>query len=159
LSPKRTLTKRDRCGKNSQNRLPGASAGVLQLGDSVDPAFFQELVEYLRANDLTNLLGLQVLAKEVPEMMCEFTLKDNGTVILDARDVKNWTSYRFTGFALNGPGMTDIKGDESHAKTNRDTHQVFIDGKIGKEDPLMDILRAEDIIHRVVSPLVGRCIW
>jgi hypothetical protein len=57
---------------------------------------------------LTNLLGLEVLAKEVPDMMCEFILKDNGTVMLDARDVKNWTSYRFTGFALSGVGMTEL---------------------------------------------------
>ena len=36
--------------------------------------------------------------------MCEFVLEDNGNVMLDARDVKNWTSYRFTGFALDRPG-------------------------------------------------------
>jgi hypothetical protein len=115
--------------------------------EGVDPAFFHELVKYLQANDLTNLLGLEVLAKEVPGMMCEFILKDNGTVMLDARDVKKWTSYRFTGFALNGSGMTELKGNQSHAKTVRETHQVFTDGKIGKEDPLIDVLRAEDIIH------------
>ncbi|KAK1976169.1 hypothetical protein LZ30DRAFT_735293 [Colletotrichum cereale] len=115
--------------------------------DGVDPAFFQELVEYLCVNNLTKMLGLEVLAKEVPEMMCEFILKDNGTVMLDARDVKKWTSYRFTGFAVNGPGMTELKGNQSHAKTVRNTHQVFTDGKIGKEDFLMDILRAEDIVH------------
>ncbi|KJZ69737.1 hypothetical protein HIM_10877 [Hirsutella minnesotensis 3608] len=115
--------------------------------DSVDPVFFQEFIEYLRTNNLTNLLGLEVLGKEIPEMMCEFIVKDNGTVMLDARDVKKWTSYRVTGFALNGPGMTELKGNQSHAKTVRETHQVFTDGKIGKEDSLMYVLRAEDIIR------------
>lgn len=113
----------------------------------IDPAFFRELVKYLQVNGLANLLGLEVLGREVPEMMCEFIIKDNGTVMLDARDVKAWTSYRCTGFSIGGPGMTELKGNQSHAKTVRETHQVFTDGKIGKEDPLMDILRAEDIIH------------
>lgn len=115
--------------------------------DSVDPAFFQEFIEYLQANDMTNLLGLEVLGKEVPEMMCEFIMKNDGTVMLDARDVKKWTPYRFTGFALNGPGITELKGNQSHAKTVRQTHQVFTNGKIGKEYSLMGVLRAEDIIH------------
>ncbi|TQN70587.1 hypothetical protein CSHISOI_04880 [Colletotrichum shisoi] len=115
--------------------------------DSVDPTFFHELVEYLRVNNLTEILGLEVLAEEVPEMMCEFILKDNGTVMLDARDAKKWTSYRFTGFAVSEPGMNELKGNQSHAKTVRNTHQVFTDGKICKEDVLMDVLRAEDIVH------------
>jgi len=43
--------------------------------------------------------------------------------------------------------MTELKGNYSHVKTVRETHQIFTDGKIGKEDPLVDILRAKDIIH------------
>lgn len=113
----------------------------------VDSAFFRELVKYLQDNGLTDLLGLEILAEEVPDMMCEFVLKDNGTVILDARDVKKWESYRLTGFALNAPGMIELKGNESHSNTVKGTHQVFIDGKIGKEDPFVDVLKAEDIIH------------
>ena len=72
--------------------------------DGVDAAFFQELAKYLRANDLVDLLGLEVLAEEVPKMMCEFVLKDNGTVMLDSRDVKCWTPFRTTGFVYE-PGM------------------------------------------------------
>lgn len=114
--------------------------------DGIDHTFFLELIDYLQANELTGLLGLEVLGKNTPVMMCEFILKDNGTVMLDAKELKSWTSYRMTGFALNEPGMTELKGNQSHAKTVRETHQVFTDGKIGKEDPLLDILRAEDII-------------
>ncbi|KAK6213598.1 hypothetical protein QIS74_09600 [Colletotrichum tabaci] len=114
--------------------------------DGVDPAFFLELVEYLRVNNLTKTLGLEVLAKEVLEMVCEFILKDNGKVMLDARDVKKWTSYRFTGFAVSEPSMTELKSNQRHAKTVRNTRQVFTDGKIGKEDILMDVLRAKDIV-------------
>ncbi|KAI3395663.1 hypothetical protein diail_1031 [Diaporthe ilicicola] len=116
--------------------------------DGIDPAFFNELAQYLRANDLGNLLGLQVLAQDAREMMCEFVLQDHGTIMLDARDVKAWVPFRTTGFALNSNlSMTELKGGESHAKTTKGTHQGFIDGKIGKEDPLMDALRAENIAY------------
>ncbi|GJC99217.1 hypothetical protein ColKHC_08043 [Colletotrichum higginsianum] len=67
--------------------------------------------------------------------------------MLDVRDVKKWTSCRFAGFAVSEAGMTELKGNQSHAKTVRNTGQVFTDGKIGKEDVLMDGLRAEDIVH------------
>ncbi|KAF2970068.1 hypothetical protein GQX73_g3520 [Xylaria multiplex] len=112
----------------------------------VDAAFFHELIQYLKTNNLVDLLGLQVLAKEVPEMMCEFVVEENGTVMLDARDVKGWTPFRTTGFFC-APGMTGLNNSESHAKTTRDTHKVFVGGKIGKEDPLMDALRAEGIVY------------
>ncbi|KAJ6436396.1 C6 finger domain-containingprotein [Purpureocillium lavendulum] len=116
--------------------------------DGVNPAFFRELAQYLLANDLESLLGLQVLVQDAPEMMCEFVLQDHGTVMLDERYVKAWVPFRTTGFALNSNlSMTELKGGESHAKTTKGTHQVFIGGKIGKEDPLMDALRAEDIVY------------
>jgi hypothetical protein len=62
--------------------------GLIANLDSVDAAFFRELAKDLQANNLVDLLGLEVLGEEVPEMICEFVLKDNGTVMLDSRDVK-----------------------------------------------------------------------
>ncbi|KAK4074650.1 hypothetical protein Purlil1_12906 [Purpureocillium lilacinum] len=116
--------------------------------DGVNPAFFRELAQYLLANGLENLLGLEVLVQDAPEMMCEFVLQNHGTVMLDTRDVKAWKSFRTTGFTLNSNLSTnELKGGQSHAKTTKGTHQVFIDGKIGKEDPLMDALRAEGIVY------------
>ncbi|KAM0513231.1 hypothetical protein ACHAPE_008079 [Trichoderma viride] len=120
--------------------------GPIASLDNVNPVFFEELVKYLQANDLTDLLGLEVLTEEVPEMMCEFVLENNGTVMLDSRDLKSWTPFRTTGFVYK-PGMVDLQGSQSHAKTVRHTHQVLIGGKIGKEDPLMDVLRDEDIVY------------
>ncbi|CAG8904820.1 unnamed protein product [Penicillium nalgiovense] len=113
--------------------------------DGVDLSFFKHLADYVRDNDLESLLGLQVLAKDVPKMMCEFVLERNGTVMLDARDVKNWNPYWVTGFIANELGMTELKGAESHTETTTGNHQVFISGKIGKEDSLIDILQAEGI--------------
>ncbi|KAI1292464.1 hypothetical protein F5Y03DRAFT_375864 [Xylaria venustula] len=113
---------------------------------SVDAAFFHELVHYLQTNDLVDLLGLQVLAKEMPEMMCEFVVEHNGTVMLDSRDVRAWIPFLTTGF-FDAPGMTTLQGGEHHTKNVKGNHQVFIGGKIGKEGPLMDALRAEGIVY------------
>ena len=115
--------------------------------DDVDPAFFQDLVSYLRAHHLVDLLGLQVLTKDVPAMMSEFVLADNSTVMLDERYVKNCgTPFRITGFFLEEPSMTEFKDGETHAPTVRGTHQVFTNDKIETENQLMAVLRSDDII-------------
>jgi hypothetical protein len=117
---------------------------VTDLKD-VDSAFFHELVRYLQANHLTTLLGLQVLAKEVPDTMCEFVIENNGTVMLDERAVKGWIPYRTTGYTGGSvPGV--LQAGEHHAKTIMNTHKVYVDSEIGMEHVLMDVLRAEDII-------------
>lgn len=115
--------------------------------DGVDPVFFQELVRYLRAHHLADLLGLQVLTDDVLAMMSEFILADNGAVMVDERDVKNrGTPFRITGFFLEEPGVTEFKDGETHAPTARGTHQVFTNNKIETENQLMAILRREDIV-------------
>ena len=84
----------------------GPTAG---LGD-VDPVFFQELARYLQAHHLVDLLGLQVLADDVPPTMSEFVLADNDTVMLNERDVKaRGTPFHITGFFLEEPGITELK--------------------------------------------------
>jgi hypothetical protein len=107
--------------------------------------FFGELARYLNVNHLMDVLGLEILTEKVPEMVCEFILKDEGTVMLDEKHVKGWMPHRVTGFAVS-PGMTELKGGQAHAKTVKGTHQVFIDGKIGGEDSLIEVLRSEGII-------------
>ncbi|KAK9847709.1 hypothetical protein MYU51_018331 [Penicillium brevicompactum] len=95
--------------------------------DGVDLAFFKHLADYVRDNDLESLLGLQVLAKDVPKTI----------------EVNNWNPYCVTGFIANELGMTELKGAKSHTETTTGNHQVFISGKISKEDSLIDILQAE----------------
>jgi 6-pyruvoyl-tetrahydropterin synthase len=115
--------------------------------DDVDPVFFQELVRYLQAHHLVDLLGLQVLTNGVRPTMSEFVVADNGTVMLDERDVKaRGTPFRITGFFLEESRMTEFKNGESHAPTVRGTHQVFTNDKIETEDQLMAVLRSEDIV-------------
>lgn len=85
--------------------------------------FFQELVRYLQAHHLVDLLGLQVLTDNIPAIISEFILADNGTVILDNRDIKSRrTPFRITRFFLKEPGITKFKDGETHAPTIRGTH-------------------------------------
>ena len=76
----------------------------------VDPAFFRALAEYLLVNQITDLLGLQVLSSNVSPLMCEFVMQNDGIVMLDARDVKGWVPYRTTGYMANEAGITELKG-------------------------------------------------
>ncbi|KAJ5741045.1 hypothetical protein N7493_000917 [Penicillium malachiteum] len=79
--------------------------------------------------------------------MSEFVLANNGTVMLDERDVKNCgTPFRITGFHLEESGMLEFKDGETHAPTVRGTHQVFTNGKVETENQLMSILRSEGIV-------------
>lgn len=80
--------------------------------------------------------------------MSEFVLADNGTAMLDERDVKACgTPFCITGFFLEEPRMTEFKNGETHAPTVRGTYQVFTNNKIETENQLMAILRSEDIFN------------
>ncbi|OQE70214.1 hypothetical protein PENNAL_c0119G02126 [Penicillium nalgiovense] len=84
---------------------------------------------------------------EIWPTMSEFVLADNGTVMLDERDVKACgTPFCITGFFLEEPRMTEFKNGETHAPTVRGTYQVFTNNKIETENQLMAILRSEDIV-------------
>jgi len=122
--------------------------GPLADIDSVNPAFFSEFIDYLKAQDLTNVLGLQVLSKGASKDMVEIVLQGSGTVMLDSDSAEVGSIYRTTGWVLGGEdGITTFKGGESHAKTTKGTHQVFIDGKpLSTIDALMAALRGEGII-------------
>ncbi|KAI9764295.1 MAG: hypothetical protein M1840_008586 [Geoglossum simile] len=94
-------------------------------------AFFEELIEYLHNHALASVLGLQVLYEGQSKQMVEFVLKDVGTVMLDVSEAKYGTISRVTGWVVSGEGgLVEFKGAEAHAKTTKDTHQVFINGKV-----------------------------
>lgn len=113
-----------------------------------DPAFFQELIEYLQKNALASVLGLQVLSEVLSKQLVEIVLKDVGTVMLDASEAKHGDIYRVTGWCVDQEGgLVDFKGQESHAKTTKGTHQVFISGKqLPDLAALKSLLKGEGII-------------
>ena len=117
----------------------------------VHPSFFSELAQYLVVNDLSGVLGLQVLNRPTlpQEQMLEFVLGEKATAILREQDVNHGGIYRTTGwsFGQNDDGIISVKGSESHAKTTKGTHQVFINGKpLPTVEAVKDVLRKEGVI-------------
>ncbi|KAK0617924.1 hypothetical protein B0T17DRAFT_618574 [Bombardia bombarda] len=115
-----------------------------------DNAFVVALKAHLRKHDLESLIGLQVLDEHKDKQLQEFVLGDNnGAVMLDAEDTKISQSCRVTGYVVetNESGVTELKGNETHSPTIRQTHQVFTDGKpLPDEKSLMNALRADGVI-------------
>lgn len=116
--------------------------------DSTDPGFFRELIEYLQNNGLSSVLGLQVLYGGHSNNMVEMVLEDVGTVMLDASETKHGGVYRVTGWRVDQDGgMVSFSGGESHAKTTKGTHQVFVGGKALPDiAALKSLLKDEGII-------------
>jgi hypothetical protein len=96
----------------------------------IDEAFFAELVSYLARNNLSHLLGLQILLEGVPESMFELVL-DQGTIMLDEAAVHGCSASRQTGwtFELKGGEPRARAANETHAKKTSGNHQVFNAGK------------------------------
>lgn len=115
-----------------------------------DDAFIVALKAYLQKHSLESIIGLQVLNEDKDKQLQEFVLgNNNGTVMLDAEDTKIVESYRVTGYVVetNELGLTELKGNETHTPTIRQTHQVFTDGKpLPDEKSLMNALRADGIV-------------
>ncbi len=122
--------------------------GPLNDVTSVHPRFFLELIEYLQVNNLASVLGLQILDREPSKEMVEIVLKDNGTVMLDTQEAKYGDLYRVTGWRIESEDrILAFKGEESHAKTTKGTHQVFVDGKALLDlATLKVLLKNEDVI-------------
>lgn len=115
---------------------------------STDPAFFQELIEYLQKHALASVLGLQVLYDRPPKQIVEIVLKDVSAIMLDTLEAKYGDLYRVTGQCVDEKnGLVDFKGGQSYAKTTKGTRQVFVDGKALLDlAALKSLLQGEDII-------------
>lgn len=109
--------------------------------DTADDQFIKDFFTYLSGNGLANVLGLQLLHGVSSNPIVEFVLENSGTVMLDAAEVRHGGLYRCTGWSVTAGG-TEFNGGESHAKTNKGTHQVFIGGK-----PLPDIAALKSLLH------------
>ncbi|KAL6364214.1 hypothetical protein LRP88_02130 [Fusarium phalaenopsidis] len=107
----------------------------------VGEGFLKEFVEYLVANNLTDLLGLQVLTECGGQSMSELIL-DNGTIMLDNSVIKGCTPYRITGWnfevAHGNPRVCSSR--ELHAKRSGNNHEVYNAGK-----PLPKLENVEDL--------------
>ncbi|KAI1316899.1 hypothetical protein F5Y16DRAFT_393034 [Xylariaceae sp. FL0255] len=104
--------------------------GLLPDFSTVSKDFLPAFVEYLVANDLASLIGLQVLGDSVKQSMCELIL-NHGTVMLQAASIKNCELARVTGWTFEaGPyGPRACQANETHTKMNSGNHKVFNAGK------------------------------
>ncbi|KAK0610656.1 hypothetical protein B0T17DRAFT_500526, partial [Bombardia bombarda] len=108
----------------------------------IHESFLLDFVDYLVANDLTGLLGLQVLSECGDQSMSELIL-DDGTVMLDSSVVKGCEPYRTTGWQFeveHGSPLVCTK-DEKHAKMTSGNHKVFDAGRLRPKLETIDELK------------------
>lgn len=100
---------------------------------SVGKEFFTDFIDYLITNDLTNLLGLQVLIDGMDQTMWELIL-DQGTVMLDAAVVRGCSPTLITGWRFEArDGQPRVcQANEAHCEMVDRTHKVF---NVGKPQP------------------------
>ena len=92
--------------------------------------FLPEFVEYLVINNLTHLLGLQILIDGMDQSMWELVL-DQGTVMLDSAAVRGCSPTRITGwrFEVRHGQPCVCEANETHAEMTSGNHKVFNAGK------------------------------
>lgn len=96
---------------------------------SVGKEFFADFIDYLITNDLTNLLGLQVLIDSMDQNMWELIL-DQGTVMLDAAVLRGCSPTRITGWRFEArDGQPRVcESNEKHVSSGN-THKIYNQGK------------------------------
>lgn len=82
------------------------------------------------ANDLTSVLGLQVLVENTDQTMWELIL-DQGTVMLDVAAVRRCSPTRITGWRFEARDRQPrvCASNETHSRMKSGSHKVFNVGK------------------------------
>ena len=111
----------------------------------VDSAFLLELAEYLTTNELSKLVGLQVIDPN-PTRMLELILPQ-GTVMLDVSILNGCVPTRQTGWKFESEdGEPRVcQANESHGQTAT-THEVY-----NKGDPHPRLETFQDLKHALVE--------
>lgn len=114
--------------------------GPLPDLSSVGPGFLDEFLAYILNNNLTSLIGLQVLGCGDGSM--DELILDEGTVMVDSLSVKNTVPTRITGwkFETSDGNPRVCASNETHAKINTGNHRVFNAGK-----PIPKLENVEDL--------------
>ncbi|KAI0859345.1 hypothetical protein F4860DRAFT_526344 [Xylaria cubensis] len=129
----------------------GLCAYELQEGplpdlSGVGHGFLTDFVNYIVQNNLTNLIGLQVLGCSDGSM--SELLLDLGTVMLDSSVVKNTLPTRTTGWSFDSVNGTPRvrQSNETHSRMNSGNHKVF---NAGKPHPKLE--RVQDLKAALVE--------
>lgn len=97
---------------------------------SVGKKFFADFIDYLITNDLTNLLGLQILIDGIGQSMWKLIL-DQGTVMLNVAVIWGCSPTQITGQRLKERGGQPrvCQANETHAEKTSGNHQILYAGK------------------------------
>ncbi|KYK53953.1 hypothetical protein DCS_05902 [Drechmeria coniospora] len=108
----------------------------------VGRGFLREFVNYLVANHLTELIGLQVLSDCGGNQSMYELILNEGTVMLQEDAVKNCEPTRVTGWKFEaGPsGPRACQSNETHSTMTSGNHKVFNAGK-----PLPKLKNVDDL--------------
>lgn len=113
----------------------------------INPSFFDEISGYLVENNLTDIIGLQVLSHGPSSPMIELVLGNTSTVMLDEAQAQYGKSYNTTGWHADPDEGDELKDGEKHAETTKGTHRVFVDKvPLSNIMDLKDFLKKEEII-------------
>jgi len=101
--------------------------GPLPDLSGVNSAFFLELAEYLVTNDLSKLVGLQVIDPN-PTRMLELILPE-GTIMLDISVLNGCVPTRQTGWKFESENgeLRVCKSDETHGR-HANGHDIYNEG-------------------------------
>jgi len=102
--------------------------GPLPVLSGVESTFLLEIAEYLITNNLSKLIGLQIIDPK-PTRMLELILPQS-TIMLDISVLNHCVLARQTGWKFEGEdGEPRVcKSDESHAQQSDGQHTVFNQG-------------------------------
>lgn len=115
----------------------------------VGHAFFKELADFLSSHGLSDLLGLEVLDRAEDPWCGEYILGDQGTVMVEKKDMNYYKSFRKTQFVFNlneNQEPDPVHCGTTHAETTYQTHRVFVSTPINNMDDVISVLREQDII-------------
>ncbi len=120
---------------------------------TVQDAFFEEILGYLIAHKLTSILGLEVLEEgfELCDQTHEFVIEGQGTVMVLEEGLMYKNSFRVTGWSVveGHDGIFCFKGNQSHSAPKSGGHQIFTDGKkLAGIRSVIELLCQEGIVGR-----------
>ncbi|KAG7140706.1 hypothetical protein HYQ45_002423 [Verticillium longisporum] len=118
-------------------------------GGNIGPAFFREFADFLRRNNLADLLALELLDGPQNNIQKELQVGPQATVLFHEEDVIGLSLPTITtgwSFKLGDDGIISCKGGTVYS-AKKDTHHVFVDSKpFATVEALKNALRGEGII-------------
>ncbi|PHH64720.1 hypothetical protein CDD81_3982 [Ophiocordyceps australis] len=118
----------------------------------VENNFVPELADFLRTNQLSRIIALEVLDTPLPETMMELVLRDHGTIMMEPKHLRSCKPFRQTGWAFveeNGEPRVCKDGKQHHV-TGPKGHVIIVEpprnNKIETCADALHILREQGLL-------------